>query len=325
MVSTEPMSTPRVACPTNRSRGALDTSRANTTFCWILRAQWPAAAVPGLQALQAHERRQRSRRRLGWSALALIALSPLLLVGLFWLQADRLAAWLAEQVPIAEETRLGRTTFAAMRGELSLIDEGPTYAALATLGQRLTAGSRYTYEFHVVADPTLNAFALPGGVVVVNTGLIAATSSAEELAGVLAHEVQHVELRHGTQTLIKGLGWQAVWMFATGDFSNTLAGQAARQLGRLKFSRDAERAADKQGFEALVRAGINPAGMPRFFATLARQDGTGAAPFLSTHPSSQDRQAALESMLAGLNGRPFSALALAPWPPTASHADQLQQ
>ena len=135
------------------------------------------------------------------------------------------------------------------------------------------------------------------------------------MAGVLAHEVQHVELRHGTSAIVKDLGWRVLWTWFTGDWGGTLAGQAAAQLGSLKFSRDAESAADEAGFATLVRVGIDPSGMPDFFATRAKQAGAAPAAFLSTHPLSTAREQALRQRLTELPAKPFTPLDYSPWPP----------
>jgi len=287
------------------------------------RADW--AALPSMKRLNQQQRKRHTRRILGWSAVAFLVLSPLLALLLFLSQAARIAEAIADRIPVADEARLGRQAFESMRGNLKLLDNGSAHEAVETIGHRLTAGSRYTYEFHVVDDATLNAFALPGGIVVVHTGLIAATHRPEELAGVLAHEVQHVELRHGTSAIVKDLGWRVLWTWFTGDWGGTLAGQVAAQLGSLKFSRDAESAADEAGFATLVRTGIDPSGMPDFFATMAKQAGDAPAAFLSTHPLSTAREAALRQRLAELPATPFAPLANSmqkdgsplAWPPDA--------
>lgn len=277
------------------------------------RADW--AALPALARLNRQQQRKQTQRLLGWMAVGALVLSPLLLVVLFLTQASRVADAITERIPIAQEVRLGREAFNAMRGDLKLVDRSPAQKVVAELGSRLTQGSRYHYEFHVVEDPTLNAFALPGGIVVVHTGLLAATKRPEELAGVLAHEVQHVELRHGTSALVKEAGWRLLWAWFTGDFGSTAAAQAAAELGSLKFSRDAESAADAAGFAALVNAGIDPSGMAEFFATMGRQAPDAPAAFLSTHPLSKDREQALRQRLAELPERTFVPLPGSPWPP----------
>lgn len=280
------------------------------------RADW--AALPALQRLTGQQRQHHTRRRVAWVALGLLLLSPLLLLALFLSQASRLADLVTERIPVADEVRLGRQAFESMRGSLKLIDQGPAQEVVEDIGRKLTVGSRYRYEFHVAEDAALNAFALPGGIVVVNTGLLAATRRPEELAGVLAHEVQHVELRHGTAAIVKDLGWRMLWAWFSGDWGGSLAGQAAAELGSLKFSRDAETAADHSGFDALVRADIDPSGMADFFATMAQQSPEAPAGFLSTHPLSTDREEALRSRLSTVAGRHFTPLAtsleLSGWP-----------
>ena len=113
--------------------------------------------------------------------------------------------------------------------------------ALDELGDRLAAHveSPYTFRWYLVDDPQVNALAAPGGHVVVFTGLVRATESAEELAGVLAHEMEHVLLRHSLRAIVARLGWRTILSLALGG-SGELGGAAARvadQLGALGFSR----------------------------------------------------------------------------------------
>lgn len=273
------------------------------------------ANLPQVQALKSKRRTGNAGRKLGWSLLALFVLSPLLLLVLFFTQANRIAGWVADQIPIEEEVKLGRESFNNMKGQLKIQDAGAAFDAVTTIGQRLTQGSKYHYEFHVVQDDTLNAFALPGGIVVVYDGLIKATRRPEELAGVLAHEVQHVEQRHSLEGMVKNLGLRAVWSLVTGDLGDTLAGQAAVQLTSLKFSRDAESEADEKGFDALVKQGIDPSGMPDFFKTMSDKAADAPAAFLSTHPLSKDRDEMLQKRVTELKGKGFTPLGIEPWPP----------
>ena len=272
-------------------------------------------SLPQTQALKSTQRKGSAGRAAGWSLLGLFVLFPLLLIALFFSQADRIAGWVADQIPIEEETKLGRSSFESMKGSLKLQDSGAAYDAVQSIGKRLTQGSKYNYEFNVVKDDTLNAFAMPGGIVVVHTGLINATKRPEELAGVLAHEVQHVEQRHSLQGMVKNLGLRAVWALATGDLGGTLAGQAAVQLSSLKFSRDAESEADDKGFDALVKQGIDPSGMPEFFKTMSEKAADAPAAFMSTHPLSEDRRRELAVRIDELQGKKFEALGIEPWPP----------
>jgi beta-barrel assembly-enhancing protease len=268
-------------------------------------------------ALRGRKRRTSGIRVLGWSLLAAFVLLPGLILALFVLNSDRIARWVTEQISIEQEVSLGRSSFDSMRTQLKIRDSGPAYDAVQTIGKRLTAGSRYQYEFHVAEDPALNAFAVPGGFVVVHTGLIKATRTPEELAGVLAHEVQHVEQRHSLQGMVKNLGLRGLWMLVSGDLGSTLAGQAALQLTSLKFSRDAETEADSKGFDALAAAGIDPRGMPEFFETMRKQAADAPAAFISSHPLSEQRRELLLGRMEQLTRQHFAPLPIAPWPPGA--------
>ncbi|MEC5399211.1 M48 family metallopeptidase [Uliginosibacterium sp. H1] len=279
-----------------------------------VRAAPPAGWQAAFAQLAGTTRRHRGGRAIGWSALALFIAAPLLMLAAFFVFADDIAGWVASRVPQAQEETLGDASFKAMQATLKLRDDGESARIVREIGGRLTTGSSYRYRFHVVDDAAINAFAMPGGIVVVHSGLIAATRTPEELAGVLAHEVQHIELRHSLKALIKQTGLSALWALATGDLGGALAGEAAQRMMSLGFSRDAEREADSAGFDALLRAGIDPAGMPAFFDTLAKQAGS-APELLSTHPASGARSDALASRLTAVAGQRFEPLPYRPWPP----------
>jgi Zn-dependent protease with chaperone function len=271
------------------------------------------ASTPELAALLERRKGNRVRRSIGWLAVGVFVALPLLLVLLFVWQADRLAYVAASRVSVQQESELGQQMFEGLRGQLNLRDNGPAYEAVDAIGRRLTRDSAYRYRFHVADDTTINAYAIPGGVVVVHSGLIAATRNAEGLAGVLAHEVQHVELRHSLTGMIKQLGLSGLWLLV-GDTSGLL-GNAAFELTTLKFSRDAETQADTAGFDALVAAGIDPRGMAEFFQVLHKEDVVTPPTFLSTHPASVAREAALQQRLSALGERRFEKLPFDPWPP----------
>ncbi|WP_345534569.1 M48 family metallopeptidase [Viridibacterium curvum] len=275
----------------------------------------PATLQSAHSELTRSARKENSGRRLGWAVLGLFLAAPVILLALFLVFADPIAGWIAEQIPIEQERQLGEASFAQMKDDLKLRDDTEAARMLRELGARLTRGSRYTYAFHLADKPEINAFAMPGGIVVVHTGLIRATTRPEELAGVLAHEVQHVELRHSLKSIVKQLGLSALWMFATGDLGSGMAGSAATDLLTLKFSRDAEREADAHGLDTLIRSGIDPQGMPDFFRILAEKAGDAPAALLSTHPQSAEREAALREKLGALPAHSAQPLPWKPWPP----------
>jgi len=256
-----------------------------------------AHAPPEMQVPLAHWNKSVARTRrgfhLGWAALGALVLSPLVLVLIFWWQAERVVGWVVDQVSPQTEQELGKLIFAQVEASTPLIKDGPALDAIRDIGTRLTAGSQYSYHWYIAKDPLINAFAMPGGYVVVNAGLIQAADNAEEVAGVLAHEVQHVERRHSLKGMVQNLGWSAAINLALGQIGADAWGDMATQLGSLKFGRDYETEADVLGLAALNKAHIDAHGMLRFFEKLQQQDGTTIT-LLSTHPASADRLAALK-------------------------------
>jgi beta-barrel assembly-enhancing protease len=281
-----------------------------------IRSSGDLQALAQMAAFHASRRRRNTARVLGWTALVVFLLLPVLLILVFLWQADRIARAAAERISIEQEMSFGEQAFASMQGTLKLQNSGPAFDAVTDIGTRLTEGSKYRYRFHVAENDAINAFAIPGGIVVVHTGLIKATRRPEELAGVLAHEVQHVEQRHSLQALVKDLGLRGLWLLVTGDIGSGLVGQAALELTSLSFSRDAEAQADAKGFDELIEAGIDPSGMADFFTIMAKQQGAATPPaFLSTHPASTAREAALRAREEKSRGQDFAPLAPGAWPP----------
>lgn len=278
------------------------------------RALLATPALASRAAALLGSRRGSAARWLGWTLLTGFILLPVVLLIVFVANSNRMAGWIADRIPIDQEVGIGRQALEGMRPQLALESTGAAYHAVNAIGARLTKGSRFKYEFHVARDPSLNAFALPGGVIVVNTGLIEATSRREELAGVLAHEVQHVELRHSLRGMVKNLGLRGLFAFAVGDLGGSLLGEAAVELTSLKFSRDDESEADAAGFDALIAAGIDPSGMPAFFEIMSWRATDAPVPFASTHPSSADRVAALRARLNAATPA-FTPFGDGPWPP----------
>lgn len=241
-------------------------------------------------------RENRATRRMAWLAIALLVGVPLLLVGVIVWQSGRIVDWAVSRIPPDVEMRLGREAFEQQRGTLELAEDHPALPMLRELGARLTQGSVYTYEFHVARDDAINAFAMPGGFIVFHSGLLAQADSAEEVAGVLAHEIQHVERRHALRGLVHAAGWRAMLAIVLGDTTGSLASGWIVRLGDLRFSRSQETEADRLGIERLVAHEIDPHGMAVFFRKLSRE-GPNVPAWLSTHPSSEERFLDIESRL----------------------------
>lgn len=269
------------------------------------------AAPPALRLLLQRGHGELNYHRVKWHAVLGVLAAVLLAVGLAWWQSDVLTSWLASKVSLATEERLGKALLAQVRADNQLSQEGAAAEAVQAIGDRLTAGSRYTYQWYVADDDSVNAFAIPGGIVVVNSGLIAKTGAPEELAGVLAHEVQHVERRHTLQQMIHTAGWAAILAVALGDVS-AISGVLIHQLGNLSKSRQLESEADAEGLKALARAGIPLDGLERFLRGLKAEEdkaGTGAGiALLSTHPATTERLASIAA-LAKLTPCPCQPLA----------------
>lgn len=245
--------------------------------------------------------------RAGLALLAILCLLPVAAIGLIWSKADTIAAWAADRISLAHEQALGDLAFAQMRASLKLRQEGPAPELVRDLGARLTAGSRYRYRWLVADNPEVNAFAMPGGYVVVYTGLLKAADNAEEVAGVLAHEVQHVERRHALRNLIHDLGWRALMALALGDATGNVWTDAAGRLLGLSYSRDLEREADLGGLKALRQAAIPAGGMLSFFEKMARREGTAPA-LLASHPATVERLASLRRAIAAQGPYPAKAI-----------------
>ncbi len=257
--------------------------------------------------------RRRFRARLTLlAALAVVATT----VGLYLWGIPALAAVLAARVPVTWEERLG----AAIVGELAPTGkrcaDPARRRAIDEIARALTAplaSPPYTLRVLVVDASPINAFAAPGGYVVVYRGLLERTRRPEELAGVLAHEFQHVLHRHVTRALFQDASTGLLLAALTGDVTGALAFglEAARTLGRLRYSRAAEEEADADGMRMLLAAGIDPSGMIAFFERLRKEAPNlpDTLEYLSTHPATERRIERLRALAAaGQPARPTRPL-----------------
>jgi predicted Zn-dependent protease len=213
-------------------------------------------------------------------------------------------------ISVADEITLGREAQKQVRASTPQI-HGTTASYVASIGRQLAAkagGPKYPYSFSVANYRDLNAFALPGGPVWVNRGVLQAARSESQVAGVLAHEIAHVARRHAAQQISKGMianGLLGLLGAVLGNVGGARTAQTGAQViagGYLmKFSRDDERDADRAGIEILRRAGWDPRGLLEFMEILRAQAGRDPGSvevFLSTHPSPSERVQQLRSQLA---------------------------
>lgn len=212
-----------------------------------------------------------------------------------------------------QDIELGQEYAKQVERQYTVINNGELTAYINRIGKRLVEkgglDSSYPYSFKVVHDDSINAFALPGGPMYVHTGLIKAAENEAQLAGVLAHELSHVVLRHGTNQASKAQFAQIGAMIGGALLgSGSLTGQLA-QLGiglgansvLLKFSRGAESDADLLGAYTMARAGYNPVEMARFFEKLEAEAGGKSSKlveiFTASHPNPGNRVKAIEDQL----------------------------
>lgn len=254
----------------------------------------PPQLADQLARLKNKMRSHRRAMRLGQAVIALLLFVPFFVVFLFLTRSDQIIDWIVDQVSMESEVHLGNLIFEQTRHTLKLLPSGEQVKAIEEIGWRLSKGLPYRFSWYVAEDAAVNAFAIPGGHVVVFTGLIDAADSAEEVAGVLAHEIQHVVQRHSLKAMVRQMGWRAAVSLVVGGLGGDMIGDLATQLGALKFGRDQETEADRHGLGLLKQAKIDPREMISFFEKLANHEQGGFA-LLSTHPASRERIAALES------------------------------
>jgi predicted Zn-dependent protease len=225
----------------------------------------------------------------------------------------------ADDLSPTNERKLGEAIMRQVRRDPSYLDDPDTRDYLNNLGFQLVSNSpaRYTdFQFFAIRDSTLNAFALLGGFIGVHTGLVLTAQSESELASVLGHEIGHIAQRHVARMLSRqkestaiAIGALLLALLAARSGSSSsgalteaaiMGGQAAALQTQLNFSREAEREADRIGFQILVDTGFDARAMSTFFGRM--QQGTrvyeSAAPeYLRTHPITSDRMADIQARL----------------------------
>ena len=272
-------------------------------------------------AVAAQLRRARGRERRGRMIVPGCIAFVLLSILAFWLLMEPLVAWVAGRVPHNVEEKLGDLLFTAIEAESPLLKDAALDAELEAWLEPLARQARaegLRLDFHLVDDPSLNAFALPGGHIVLHSGLLVKAEHPEEVLGVVAHEIAHVTERHSLRQMVGSAGLWVLVQGIFGDFSGLsgLVVEGGYQLLTLSFSREQEHEADDVGFDTLVAAGVDPRGLPLFFARLEKEmagnggaEAEAALSFLSTHPVTAERRQRLEARIAALPKETSAAFA----------------
>src|SRR5437867_7055659 len=218
----------------------------------------------------------------------------------------------------SDDVRLGQQAAAEVERQFPLLRDSEVGRYVENVGQRLVASipsefqhPEFRYFFRVVNARDINAFALPGGPMFVNRGMIEAARTEGEMAGVMAHELSHVALRHGTAQATKAQKY-ALGAGVAGILGTILGGPGLGQLAQapfgvyfLKYSREYETEADLLGARIMANAGYDPRELANMFRTIEAQGGGGGG-FLSDHPSPSDRYARInqEAQYLRVNNTP---------------------
>jgi hypothetical protein len=221
---------------------------------------------------------------------------------------------------VADDVKLGREAADEVKDELPILGDDRVDDYVEDIGRRLVSAipgefqhREFRYTFDVVNQKEINAFALPGGPMFLNRGMIQAARTEGEMAGVMAHEISHVALRHGTAGATKGqtpailgtLG-QIAGAILGGGLGQVLStgSQIGAGLTIMKYGREYERQADLLGAQILARAGYDPREMANMFQTIEKEGGGGGPEWMSSHPNPGNRYDAIinESRLLRVEG-----------------------
>lgn len=273
------------------------------------------------------QRHHETRRSVFYAATFLIASVVVIVGGYFGIRSAAKTAIVA--LPTSIDVQIGNAAMKSMDLGGPLFNDEIVVAAIQKIVNRLTpeaAVAGMLFTVHVVDSPLVNAFALPGGNIVIYTGLIRSAETPEQVAAVVAHEMAHVTLRHGLQRIGQSLGVWAGLSLLIGDVSGLLgAGVDLFQTASInQYSREHENEADREGVRMLDAADIDPAAMPQFFSIMAENQGNlpGIFEWISTHPDEESRIAHVDAMIAKLPPRDYQPIDV-DWADVRAHLPNL--
>lgn len=256
-----------------------------------------------VNALETRLRRTARRNRLTFGIAAIV----LVLLGIAgWWIPTRGISHAVNALPLSVDRKIGDAAMEALGIDGTTVRDPVVMHAIQEMIDRLAAQASvrgFDYRFQVIEHDEVNAFALPGGQIVVFTGLLRRAERPEQVAGVLAHEIAHVTARHGLQGFVRAAGLWVLLRWLAGDTGTSLVTAGAAQAMINGYSRSQERAADAEGARMMAAAGLDPRALRDFFVMLRNEPGAelpGAVAWLSTHPALGERIEALDALIPTL-------------------------
>ena len=294
--------------------------RSLTIFCDDKRFPTSLAhSSGGILEEQFQEKRLKLKsqnRRGNGMVLAFLAGSLVLIVAAYYgIKVAGVAA--VKAVPVSVDEKIGKQSYQTMDPGGPEIEDLVVVDAINQMVERLAphaAIPELKFEVHVIDSPELNAFCLPGGVIVVFTGLIKAAEQPEQVAGVLAHEMAHATMRHGLQRISQSLGIAAAANLLLGDVQGILVlGSELFQLASINsYSRSQESEADAEGVRMMHAAAMDPLSMAQFFEIMKAQGDQlpEQLQWISTHPDHDARIIAIREQVGTLPAQDYKPLEL---------------
>ena len=276
-------------------------------------------------------RRQRRAESFRWRMWLCVgsAVTVLVLIGSYYLLLA-VAKSSVRAVPVSVDQKIGKLAMETLSFDGAAVNDPVIVGAVKEIVKQLEPHSELKglkFEVRVIDSSDVNAFCLPGGQIVVFTGLLKKAHSPEQVAGVLSHEMAHAIRRHGLQRVTESLGVVVAVELMIGDVGGLVAlgVELAKTAALTSYSREAEAEADAVGVKMLHAAAIDPLELAAFFELLKKEDGNlpDAIAWISTHPQHDVRIAAIRGQLEKLGPREYRALEI-DWEDVQQHLRQLR-
>ncbi len=245
--------------------------------------------------------------RLKWPALVAILL--IIFIGVYFIMARVIPAAALKIISVQQEAEIGNSFYRSLMAS-EKIDTTATRIANDFAGQ-LHLSDKYQITITVIKEKELNAYALPGGHIVLYSGILKVIDDPDMLVALLGHEASHINERHSLQSILSSMSMsllRSMVLSGFGDIGSVVL-EHAGMLEQLRYSRKLEREADREGMELMMRNRINPVGMKKLMLQLqaADRDLPGIFSFISTHPMSEERIKTAEAFITAHKSATFAA------------------